>query len=126
MRCCGVVHDAKARSSNEIKATAPKGSGSVDVTATTPAGTATTSSADRFTYHQAVPVVTKISPDRGPSDGGTVVTIKGKNLEGVTAVHFGTKLAKIDNDTSASEIKVTVPKGSGSVYVTTTTPGARR
>ena len=98
------------------------GSGHVDVTVTTRVGTSATTVADRFTY-LAAPTVTKVSPDTGRNGGGTVVTIKGHNFENVTAVHFGTKLAKIDKRISASEIKAIAPQGSGSVDVTTTTHG---
>ena len=109
-------------SASQIEVTAPKGSGSVYVTVTTPGGTSAKSTADRFNY-LAGPTVTKVSPATGPSTGGGIVTIRGNNLEDVTAVHFGTELARIHDDISASEIKVTAPKGSGSVYVTVTTPG---
>ncbi len=109
-------------SASQITVTAPMGSGRVDVTVTTRVGTSATTVADRFTY-LAVPTVTKVSPDTGRNGGGTVVTIKGHNFENVTAVHFGTKLAKIDKRISASEIKAIAPQGSGSVDVTTTTRG---
>ncbi len=42
-------------SSNEIIVTAPAGSGTVDVTVTTAAGTSATSSADQFTYTAVIP-----------------------------------------------------------------------
>jgi hypothetical protein len=52
-----------------------------------------------------------------------VVTITGTNLAGATAVHFGRALAKIDKIVSGGKIKVTSPKGSGTVNVTVTTGG---
>ncbi len=112
----------KRVSSTEIKATAPKGSGTVYVTVTTAGGTSAKVSADRFSYVLR-PVVTKLSRTRGPTSGGTLVTITGKNLAGATAVHFGAKLAKIDKRVSSTEIDVTAPKGSGTVYVKVTTAG---
>ena len=59
-----------------ITAEALLGTGTVDVTVTTPSGTSATSSADQFTY-LAAPTVTGISPTAGPLGGGTVVTITG-------------------------------------------------
>ncbi len=98
----------------------PAGSGIVDITVTTPGGTSARTSADKFTYMGA-PSVRKLSPKHGPRRGGTVVTIRGANFLGVTAVHFGTKLAKIDR-ASATRIEVSSPRGSGTVEVTVTTP----
>jgi hypothetical protein len=62
-------------SDSSITAVSPPGVGPVDVTVTTPDGTTSTSSQDRFTY--GVPTVTKISPVNGPLVGGTAVTITG-------------------------------------------------
>ena len=69
------------------------------------------------------PTVVKLSPNKGPASGRTTVTITGTNLLGATAVHFGTALAKIGKVVSATELKVTSPKGRGTVAVTVTTPG---
>ncbi len=67
------------------------------------------------------PTVTKLSPNKGPA--GTVVTITGTHLSSASAVHFASAKAKIDKLVSATEIKVTAPKGAGTVNVTVTTPG---
>jgi capsule polysaccharide export protein KpsE/RkpR len=109
-------------SAGEVKVTSPKGSGTVNVTLTTPGGTSARTSADHYTYVPR-PTVTRILPNTGPSSGGTVVTITGTNLAGATAVHFGRALAKIDKIVSGGKIKVTSPKGSGTVNVTVTTSG---
>ena len=97
------------------------GSGTVDVTVTTPGGTSATSAADKFTY-VAAPTVTKISPTSGSAKGGTKVTITGTNLANATKVLFGTTAAKISSD-SATSIVVTSPAGTGTVYVTVVTAG---
>ena len=68
--------------------TSPAGTGTVDVTVTTPIGTSPTSSADHFTY-TAAPTVTVVSPTSGPGAGGTTVTVTGTNLTNATAVDFG-------------------------------------
>jgi autotransporter-associated beta strand protein len=59
----------------------------VYVTVTTPYGTSGAYSASFF--YDLPPVVTSVSPASGPAAGGTVVTITGNNLDGVSAVEFG-------------------------------------
>lgn len=88
---------------------------SVDVSATTAAGTSTLAAA--FTY--AAPVVTSISPVSGTPTGGTTVVISGTFLYGATAVHFGTSSATIKK-MSATSLTVVSPPGSGAVDVTVT------
>ena len=66
-------------SATSITAVSPPGTGTVDVTVTTPGGTSATSAADQFTY-DPVPVVTGISPAAGPMTGGTTVTVARKQL----------------------------------------------
>ncbi|MER8157207.1 IPT/TIG domain-containing protein [Streptomyces sp. NPDC094472] len=63
-----------------------------------------------------------ISPNQGPTAGGTTVTITGVNLGGATAVHFGSKLATITANIPTS-VTVVSPSGSGVVPVTVATPG---
>jgi alpha-tubulin suppressor-like RCC1 family protein len=75
-------------SATSIKATAPAGAGTVDITVTTESGTSPGGAADRFTY-KVPPTVTKLSPVTGPASGGTVVTITGAEFAGVTGVTFG-------------------------------------
>jgi hypothetical protein len=58
--------------------------GTVNVTVTTAGGT---SAAFQFTFI-AAPVVTGVSPNRGPYTGGTAVTITGSNFTGASAVSF--------------------------------------
>ena len=75
-------------SESSITAEAPAGSGTVDVTVTTPGGTSSTSSADQFTFVPA-PTVSGLSPAEGPEAAGTNVTVSGTNLTGASAVRFG-------------------------------------
>ncbi|WP_424711980.1 IPT/TIG domain-containing protein [Kitasatospora acidiphila] len=105
-------------SSTQITATVPAGSGTVQVTVTTPSGT---SNGVAFTY-AAVPVLTSIVPSTGPTSGGTAVTLGGSGLSGTTAVSFGGTPAAftVVSDTS---VVATAPAGSGTVTVTVTTPG---
>ncbi len=67
--------------------------------------------------------MTGVSPNIGPADGGTKVTITGANLTGATAVKFGSNVAtglKVNSETS---IEATSPAGTGEVDVTVTTAG---
>ena len=108
-------------SDTEVKVDAPAGSGTVDVTVTTPGGTSTTSSADRYAY-VTEPTVTELSPGAGPTAGGTAVTIRGTALSGADAVDFGTTPATGVKAVSATEVTAVSPPGSGTVNVTVTTP----
>ncbi|WP_102299756.1 S-layer family protein, partial [Janthinobacterium sp. AD80] len=107
----------------EITATAPAGTGTVDVRVTTAGGTSATSAADQFTYVPA-PTVTGISPTAGPVGGGTTVIITGTGFGGTTAVTFGATAASGFTVNSATQITATAPAGSaGTVDVRVTTPG---
>jgi hypothetical protein len=108
----------------EITALSPAGTGTVDVTVTTPGGTSATSKADQFTY-VAPPTVTKVEPNHGPEGGATTVTITGTGFTGaqteMNGVMFGASAASpaVRSDT---EITVLSPAGTGTVDVTVTTP----
>ncbi|HEX4186627.1 MAG TPA: IPT/TIG domain-containing protein [Solirubrobacteraceae bacterium] len=73
-------------------------------------------------YGEPIPVVTGVSPNRGPLAGGTSVTISGADLAGATAVKFGTVEASGVTVNSSSSITVTAPAGTGTVDVRVTTP----
>ena len=108
-------------SDTQITALSPQGSGTVDVTVTTPNGTSAKSQADQLSYIPP-PTVTGINPASGPTTGGTKVTITGSNFTGATSVSFGTTATNnftVDSDT---QITVVSPAGSGTVDVTVTTP----
>jgi len=62
------------QSDSTITAVSPEGTGTVDVTVTTPDGVSAIGPADQFTFVPA-PVVTSVSPPAGPEAGGTEVTI---------------------------------------------------
>jgi hypothetical protein len=110
-------------SDTTITADSPAGTGVVNVTVVTPAGTSAVTPADEFTYTVAVaPVVTAVSPNSGSTAGGTLVTITGTSFTGATAVNFGTTPATnvtVVNDTT---ITANSPAGTGTVDVTVTTP----
>jgi len=117
-------------SATTLTATAPAGSGTVGVTVTNsaPTGvsgsgpTSPTSSSDLYTYAPA-PTVTGVSPNVGPSVGGTSVTVTGTSLTGATAVDFGSTPGTNVTVTSDSTLTVNAPAGTrGTVDITVTTP----
>jgi hypothetical protein len=90
-------------SGTSITALAPAGTaGSVDVTVTGPGGTSAATSADLFKYKS--PTVTGVSPNSGPTAGGTSVTISGSwfALGAATTFKFATGLATSVNCSSTS------------------------
>jgi hypothetical protein len=77
-------------SPSQITAFAPPNSeGTVDVQVSNPDGNSTLSPGDRFTYQGAPPTVTGVSPNAGPTSGGTTVTITGTNFLGASSITFG-------------------------------------
>jgi len=84
-------------------------------------GTAVNSSLFDVTF--PAPTVTSVSPNSGPTSGGTAVTITGTNFTGATAVNFGMVAATNPIVTSNTQIMATSPTGLGTVDVTVTTSG---
>jgi hypothetical protein len=71
----------------------------------------------------APPKVSSISPSRGPTKGGTEVTIKGVGLTGVTTIKFGEAEAlKAEFVSDEVVIGTSPPHPAGVVDVTVTTP----
>jgi alpha-tubulin suppressor-like RCC1 family protein len=95
-------------SSTSITATAPPGSGTVDVVVTTPAGISATGPADRYTY-QLPPTVTKLLPKSGPTTGGTSVVITGTGFTAASAVSFGALGATAYTVNSSTSITAVAP-----------------
>jgi hypothetical protein len=109
-------------SSTSVTATSPSGgSGTVDITVTTPGGTSAPGTPDKFTFIPA-PAVSGVTPTSGPATGGTTVTVTGTNLTGATAVRFGTTTV-LPQSVTATSLTAVSPGGSGEVDVTVTTPG---
>jgi hypothetical protein len=110
-------------SPTSITATAPAGTGTVDVKVTEAAGKSELNPADRYTYIPA-PKVKKLEPSSGPATGGTSVTITGTELTGATAVKFGSTNAIKYTVSSSTTIVAEAPAlAVGTVDVTVTTPG---
>jgi len=112
-------------SATSITAVSPPGSpGKLDVTVTTPNGTSPNAIADQFTYTVVPPAVIGVSPDSGPTGGGTAVTITGTDLSGATAVAFGSTPATSFTVNSSSSISATSPPESAAVVDVTVTTSA--
>ena len=106
-------------SDTEIRATAPAGTGTADVTITNPTGTSSASAGDKFHYI-APPAITSLSPDHG--NPGRQITINGADFTDASAVKFGSTDATNFTVVSDTEITATVPEGSGTIDVRVTTP----
>lgn len=95
--------------------------GTASVVVTTPSG----SNADNklFTYVASAPSVGGITPNTGPTTGGTNVTIVGAGLSGVTAVTIGGVPATNVKGSKDAQITATTGKGAaGPASVVVTTP----
>ncbi|MEZ0312770.1 MAG: IPT/TIG domain-containing protein, partial [Myxococcota bacterium] len=69
-----------------------------------------------------VPVLSSISPQRGPAAGGTSVVITGTDLAGATSVTFGSSSASFTVN-SNTQITAVSPPGTATVNVRVVTPG---
>jgi hypothetical protein len=109
-----------------ITAVAPPASpGTVHVTVVSPGGTSVSSTADQFTFF-GQPAIAKISPNRGPIQGGYYVTMTGNHFVGTTQVLAGDTVTafQVVSDTS---MQVYIPGGDGgigdSIDFSVTSPG---
>ena len=106
----------------QITATTPAGSaGTVAVTVTNPGGQ-NGSLSNGFAYI-APPTITSVSPNNGPTAGGTPVAIAGTNFAAGATVTFGTAAATNVVVLGATQITATTPAGTaGAVTVKVTNP----
>jgi autotransporter-associated beta strand protein len=115
--------DIKLQSDGVITVKSPPGTGVVPVTVTTPAGTSSVSALDQFTYTPTPATqVTGISPNTGPAEGGTSVTLTGLGFTEATTVEFGATPATEFTIVSDTTITATSPPGTNTVDVTVVTP----
>ncbi len=103
----------KVLSETAIETTSPAGSGTVDVTVTSPEGTSVTCAGDEFSF-VAPPTVKKVTPKNGSAAGGLQVTILGSGYTEVQEVRFGPAGTKsvFTGGASAGKLQVTVPPDS--------------
>ena len=104
-----------------ITATTPAGAaGAASVIVTTPSGS---NAANTLYTYIPGPTVTSVSPNSGPTAGGTSVTITGTTFAGATGVTFGGVAATSFAVVNATTITATVPAGAaGAASVIVTTP----
>ncbi|HSH17219.1 MAG TPA: IPT/TIG domain-containing protein, partial [Verrucomicrobiae bacterium] len=109
-------------SATQIDVTTPAHApGAVDVTVTNP-DTQSGTFIDGYTY-DAPPAISSVTPNNGPQNGGTAVTITGTNFVSGATVTFGVKAATTVTFVSATQIDVTTPPhAAGAVDVTVTNP----
>jgi formylglycine-generating enzyme required for sulfatase activity len=110
---------------NEVVAITPPGDfGPKEVTLSTAGGTATMAAAFTYVSMLNAPTVVSVSPNEGPTAGGTAITITGTNLTGATAVKIGTKSATGVVVVDATTITAVTPSNTaGAKSVSVTTPG---
>lgn len=96
-------------SATSINATTPAGSGSVNITVTNPDGQSATSSA-QFTFVPPGPQITSVTPNSGPTSGGTPVTIAGSGFQSGAVVTIG-GVALTDVTITATSISGKTPLG---------------
>ena len=109
-------------SQSEVLAVTPAGTGTVDTTVTTGAGTSATGSFDQFTY-VTTPSIQKLNPNGGTTLGGNRVTIAGAGFTGATAVSFGgTPATSFTVETDQEIVAVSPAEPAGDVDVSVTSP----
>ncbi len=110
-------------SDSQITVTAPVGTGTVLVTATTPGGTSTVGLGNAYYTYVAPPVITSLSPAQGSVSGGDDVLIRGSNLTYTDAVFFGTAPASFAAVSDTMVVTTSPPGTVGPVTVTVHSPG---
>jgi hypothetical protein len=115
----GVPAEFVVNSNSSITAVSPPaGAGTVDVTVATGGGTSAASVGDQFIYSPALPTVSGVSPNSGPEDGGTAVTITGQNLGNAFEVDFGGIAAYFFVNADGTITALTPTESAGTVDVT--------
>lgn len=107
-------------SDSVVTATAPPGIGLVQVVVRTTRGVSAAGPASQFSY-TAIPAVAQLTPQSGPTAGGTSVVISGQGFTGATTVAFAGVVATAFTIDSDTQITAVSPPGSGVVDVTVTT-----
>ena len=108
-------------SDTSLTAVTPVGAGTVSVRVTNASGVSAPGGS--FTYQSTAPSVSGLSLATGPASGGTSVTLTGANLNGATAVTFGTTAATSFTINSPTSITAVAPaQAAATIQVTVTTP----
>lgn len=120
----------RTSANNLIAETPPQAAGVVNVVVTNPDGqSATRNSA--YTYVEPEPQVLSVSPDNGPTAGGTNITVHGVDFKSGATVKIGSRSALNVVFLSATTLSAVTPIGPADVMstksedVTVTNPDAR-
>lgn len=109
-------------SSTRLTATAPTGSGTVDVRVTVGSQTSPPNPpSDQFTFTGTAPTVTGVVPWEGPA--GTNVQINGTHFQSTATVSFGGTSAGGVTYISPTQLDAIAPTGTGTVDITVTVSG---
>lgn len=92
------------------------------VTATNAIGTGNPSAASSAVTPKALPVISAVSPNRGPTGGCTSVTITGSGFNTATGLRFNDMAATSITIISDSQITALLPAGTGTVDLAVMTP----
>jgi hypothetical protein len=108
---------------NTISAIAPPhASGTVFVRVTTTGGITPDTASAQYTYSGALPIVSSVSPNNGPTSGGTIVTITGVGFLGATAVTFGGTPSTFTVNSDTQITAVAPAHAAGTFFVQVTAP----
>ena len=111
------------QSATSVTAVTPVGSAGVQsVTVTTSGGTGTLTNA--FTFITPLPTISLVTPNSGPTTGGTAITLTGTYLTNATSVKVGSVAVASFVVVNATTITAVTPTGTaGSTSVSVTTAG---
>ncbi len=84
-----VALKAPNKSKTQINVVSPAGTGTVNVTVSTPEASSEALPGDQFAYQVIPPVVTQVIPASAPVAAQRAVTIRGEDFTGATEVRFG-------------------------------------
>lgn len=104
-------------SPEEVRVTAPSGSGVVPVSVETSLGGESSITARAWYTYAPAPVVSRVAPAKGNVKGGNTVDLQGPGLVWALEVRFGSHLATRIKVVSGEAISVRVPPGSGKLSV---------
>jgi len=102
---------------NTIMVVTPAGSGSVSVTVSNPDGQSFTFPSG-FVYQLPAPAPVSVTPNIGPSKGGSIVQISGSGFRAGLTVIFGGSAATNVQVNNGGTIIATTPPGTGIVDIT--------
>ena len=106
----GAATSVKFLSPQVISAVTPPGTGIADVQVSTDGGRSAQTSGDQYSY-QAVPSISKVTPDIGSVAGGQRVHILGTGFGSVSGMKFGSLATSVWTAISDNEIVVDAPGG---------------